>query len=507
VVIKLAILPITLATCLFTGLFGATPAPTDYAQWVDRYTDPNLKRAKTADDHPAQPPKVVITNVVNELETKSRPNVTYFKLLPNGEMWGISVSDSGVKSGNSDHTLSAGELKHLDELTAKLPDDHSQLPPPGRRIMLQFIDVDHLQTRIYDLANLPDGAWEILRMSRSRIPAWAPKFKPQSEIDTKDDETVGDFCLSPDGRRMFFALCNSGHRQVWDTASRQLVVATPGTGEAGSGAAFSPDGSLIIQGGTDCFCLDTATGKIIQKLSEPPSDGRLYDLSSPQFTPDGRFLALQDSRPSVDIYDTRTWQKVSGLPEIPENALQFIPSPNWSRSVIASKTEGIVLWDIIYRRKIAVLSANGYLSYASFSPDSSLVAVVIKPQKGLTDRDPRIRIFRTDTGGLVRELNLYETGTSDDVEGLLWSPEGHYVFAVIKPDFFFSTRELDAFNIQTGHFRGDFTSGAGTVCGLALLPGGDQLVAGCTNGKIYFWDLADGLKEIKAFEALLPPMQ
>jgi WD40 repeat protein len=59
------------------------------------------------------------------------------------------------------------------------------------------------------------------------------------------------------------------------------------------------------------------------------------------------------------------------------------------------------------------------------------------------------------------------------------------------------------FNVRTERHRGDFVDCPTDVIGMTLLPGGAQLVAGGSDGKIRFWDFKRGLDEIKELEASL----
>jgi WD40 repeat protein len=155
---------------------------------------------------------------------------------------------------------------------------------------------------------------------------------------------------------------------------------------------------------------------------------------------------------------------------------------------------------------MASFDESGYASHAVpravFSPDESLLATAVREKTG-NQRDCRIRLWRTDDGELRHELRPFEQTTCESVEGLVWTPDGDYLLGVTKAHAFYTSRGISVWNVETGRHRGELTGGASRINGIALLPARGQLVAGSSDGNIRFWDIAESLRQIRAFEASL----
>ena len=63
--------------------------------------------------------------------------------------------------------------------------------------------------------------------------------------------------------------------------------------------------------------------------------------------------------------------------------------------------------------------------------------------------------------------------------------------------------ESGVYNVDSGRHRGDFSGPVSNVKGFGILPELGQLVAGSNDGKIYFWDWEQGMKQIAEFESSL----
>jgi WD40 repeat protein len=57
--------------------------------------------------------------------------------------------------------------------------------------------------------------------------------------------------------------------------------------------------------------------------------------------------------------------------------------------------------------------------------------------------------------------------------------------------------------VKNGRQRGDFVGNPTDLNGFVLLADGSQLVTGCHDGRIRFWDFENGVNTIKKFERSL----
>jgi WD40 repeat protein len=81
--------------------------------------------------------------------------------------------------------------------------------------------------------------------------------------------------------------------------------------------------------------------------------------------------------------------------------------------------------------------------------------------------------------------------------------DGNYVLAAVKPNAFWSSRPVSIWSIKSGRHRGDLVGSPSNVNGIAILAGGTQLIAGCQDGNIRFWDFAAAMAKIREFERSL----
>ncbi len=420
--------------------------------------------------------------------------------------------------GGGPTTIPASDQKRLDKLLSKLPDDGARLPHPGRRVVLQVPEGGHCRARVYDRANAPDEILEILRLSRSGVRAWVPKFK--SEKDVPVNENCGMFAVPPN---RIATMDRSG--KFWDLATHKELMELPlSYGRNSQGIKFSPDGSLAVSAGfagwegNRCSVIDAKTGKVVRHFQEPMVGRQMGILRFPQFTADGRFLLLLCFQPDGNghvtvlprVYDTKTWVTRDKLPGFPENALTCIEAPKGKRAVVLLKGSVAALWDRERHREYAKLDEDVQIRQVAFSPDESMVAMATLHERGdgywprWTTWGYRIRIWKMATGELVHELYPFEQDACENVVGLQWTADGQYILAATKPS---GSYDINIWNVKSGRHRGNLTEGFSLAWGAVIVPD-ESRVAVCggvylgTKGVqlVRFWDLAAALKQIRAFE-------
>jgi len=423
----------------------------------------------------------------------------------------FQVSPRNVK-GSGPERLPNENVKKLNQLIAHLPDDGSRLPPPGRLLVIRVATGDDVLVRVYDRADAPDEILEILRLTQSRIMSWAPSIEPLSKWSAGDYSSYGGFSLYADGTQIVSSGANGPFR-IWDAESFALLkelslsfIPLP-NGYAKNptpvfGLTFSPDRSLVVVDGMGQVDVrDARSWEGIRQLAEPDIGRERHGLTCPIFTPDGHFLLLQSDEPAVRIFDTRTWNKVDTIPGMAPGAVAYFPAPNGDRAIYASKSGSIGLWDANAHREVAELDTSGRILRVSFSPDESLVAVLTLHQNNTTNapNNYRFRIWRVSNGEFAHELRPFEQ-PAFEIVGILWWPNGKYLLAATRSDFFFTTRGVGIWNVETGRFRGEFSGCIASVYGFALLPDGKRLVEGCGDGTVFVWDAASAIAKIGQFE-------
>lgn len=414
------------------------------------------------------------------------------RVAPSGGIWHTYGSDLGGKQSIGG-VLDPAALKRLNELLMKLPGDGTRLPPAGRRVMVEAIVAGCKMVRVYDRMGEPDEVLEVLRLSGSGIRAQVLSFKPQSAIDTHPSEGSGFQCVSPDGRQIISGY-SGGPIRIWDPRTHAMLKENHRADVPLDCMTYSPDGSLaVVSNAIVSALLETKTWTCLRTFKEPFINGSSFGLSDPRFTPDGRYLVFEYGQPCLRIFDTHTWEQVPRLPDVPEDTLQYIEASSKRCAVIRSKSGGVRLWDLERHAVIAKLDNDTEIEEAAFAPDDSLVAVAT------AERGPRV--WRTDSGVLVRELRVFELDNPVTVRRLVWSPDGRYLLGATRGEHLFVPPTMCIWNVQTGRHCGELAGVASEYNGLAFLAGGGELVAGCGDGRICFWDFAGVEKEIGTFES------
>jgi hypothetical protein len=299
------------------------------------------------------------------------------------------VSPRAVQGGGSDR-LPAEEStkikKLIENLRAHPPDDYAQLPPPGRRLVLQVKDGRKLLARVYDRADIPDPVLEILGLIGAINGPLTMNFAPST---TGTPEELGEQAIPAQA---------TGIRIVHprDPVTKGLRADT-------ITLAFSPDRSMTVTrylpfDPGKIVVTDTKQSGVMFATSSYFLERRSIDIFDASFTPDGRYLLLLSNLPAIYIYDSKTWQPVDTLPRLPSGAVAYYPSPDWRHAVVVSKTGEVNLWDGSEARNLAALNLDGELQNVSFSPDQSLVAITsVKVNKDQSSTF-HLRIWETKTG-------------------------------------------------------------------------------------------------------------
>jgi WD40 repeat protein len=508
--LSIRILSVALLFCAAHAQVAQTKLPeinqtaSGYEDWIKPYKLASTRYRFSAN---GTQPKLIISVVI---EREPDANEKHSFLLGNEKsISGLEISGEGKVAyfsqspldpkGSCCSQIDKDELERIGQLLANLPDDHSRLPPNGRRLVLQIPSGDKYDVRVYDLANAPNTVLELLRLTKSGIRSHVLWFTPETEWKASD--SVYGLAVISDEQQIISSGLN-GPIKIWDADSHILIR------EAGkpqdvpfTGLILSPDDSTaVIEGWGVIGLIDTRTWQSSRVIEEPFIERKRDQLSNPQFIKNGRFLLLESDEPALHIYDTKTRKRRSTLPEIPANAIAYYPSPSWNHAVYQSADNQIIFLDVTSQQNIALLD-RAKIKYVAFSHDESQVAVVtFHPGQGNEFPRDRIRIWNADNGKFVKELFPFERDFCESVEGIMWSPDGKYILVANKADIFFTSRGISIWNVETSRHRGELSGCPTKLNGLGFLRGKTKVVAGCGDGIIRIWDLANALIKIGEFE-------
>ena len=189
-------------------------------------------------------------------------------------------------------------------------------------------------------------------------------------------EPTGAFnqTLSPDGKRI--ALPRRDEIRLYDTTTGEMVQRIHHKGIPGWSIAFAPDGkSIALNDLSDTiFLYDTATGKLIRELKRP-GDARMQVV----FSPDGRFLVSMPQRPpaekgEVSIWSVKDGKEVHRWTHPFSLGMSAAFSPDGKRVAIGDSRWGLVLWDVETGKEVRRLSPPGGAAQIAFSPDGKVLA-------------------------------------------------------------------------------------------------------------------------------------
>ena len=327
--------------------------------------------------------------------------------------------------------------------------------------------------------------------------------------------------FSRDGKRLF-ASCSRVAITVWDVSTGKEAVGVKRPGIPFSGMfALGRDGQLLME--------TLSRPQRILTMWEPTSARKVFTLplriglSSADFSPDGRFVALGGRDGMVKLLDAKTGQEVRGLGQLggPARTLAFSPdgkrlaagvnrgvalkvwdvgtgqealaveAPSsgrlvWSpdgRFLATNSGKAVNLWDSHTGKMVASLETRfGVADLMTFSPDGERLAVGERLGVG---GNGLIRIW--DVG---KRRELFAIPLLGYLQSLTYSPDGKFLAAGVG-------NEVKLFDARTGPGVLVIRRDNGWALSVSFSPDSRQLAATYGDGTVRFYETATG-REVQA---------
>lgn len=182
-----------------------------------------------------------------------------------------------------------------------------------------------------------------------------------------DHENADRLDLSPDGRWLATGTWQGKGVKVWDVARAKLAAALPVEGSAE--VVFKPDGTQLLTASGEEYALwETGTWRRLSRIGRSQS-GSLPGMAA--FSPDGRVLALAQTRSSVQLVDPEAGRTYATLePPEPRNVSGIRFSGDGRRLALALNSPRILAWDLyLLRQGLAGLGLDWASPGADAAPD------------------------------------------------------------------------------------------------------------------------------------------
>jgi WD40 repeat protein len=231
------------------------------------------------------------------------------------------------------------------------------------------------------------------------------------------------------------------------------------------------------------------------ELIFPPDGRRGIFATYIGFNPDKSRFLLETNAPEIHEYETKTWKLVSDAALVPQEAIHYVPSLDWTRGIALSANGKAYVWDASAHRMIATLETSGQVQSASFSPRGDMLALTSGPGVG---RPARLTLWDANSGHLLRELWPVRWGSMAQGAPLWWD-NGRLIIAAIRgnigPD-----NGIGVWDVSTGRFQGRLDA-----CSAApVVAEGNRLLQNCQLGEVLEWNAESVQKDIRGNADQIP---
>ncbi len=226
--------------------------------------------------------------------------------------------------------------------------------------------------------------------------------------------------------------------------------------------------------------------------------GHSSNVSSIDFSPDGKYLASGSSDKNIKIWEVQTGREIRTF--VANDMVDSVVFSPDGKSLLSLESKGAAkLWDVKTGKEIRTLRQGGkaLLTVAvAFSPDGALIAAACGPDEKASGDDlsfRTIQLFDVKTGRRIKIL----TGHTSNIHTIAFSPDGKYLASGSETELLGKAKKdntVRLWNVKSGKEVHRFVGHTKGVSKVVFSPDG-QLVASIGEDRnIFFWDTKKGEK-------------
>lgn len=337
------------------------------------------------------------------------------------------------------------------------------------------------------VAFAPDGEGLVAGNGEGDIFGWAlpsatPLFKPIHGAHTSD---VWKLEFSPRGDR-FATASSDATSMVLEYPSGHIVgPAFSGVGGIND-VAFTPDGDLLVGGGSDgaLHLWDLSH----DRLAGSTASGHSQPIIDVELSADGRLLATLGRDQLIRLWTLgKSYPLAQEHPVFGKSARGLAISADGSSMAVGNDTGAVQVWTLAGDARPMRLTGHSRPVWAiAFSPDSKFLAT--------GDRSGELRLWNLASGDLrwsvaVGQGSVWSLVFIDDGRRLVTASDGG----------------VQLRTAQTGAAEASLEQRGGNITRAALSPDGRSLAVAATDGRVRLWDLANATmtREIAAEDGVV----
>lgn len=295
---------------------------------------------------------------------------------------------------------------------------------------------------------------------------------------------VTDVAWSPDGGR--FASTSWDRKAIeWEAATGKLLYELPGHGDFIDDATFSPDGKTLVTASEDKSAMvwDVGPSREVLAVQQP------YALLPAGYNADRKHFATVDAHGEVKIWDAKTLQSLQTLDSNIEISGfgQLILSPDQKLVAAGTQPTTMTVWDLTSGKQIFTLTPgkDGFATGASFSPDSSRLAVAFNDAQG-----PQVGIWDSRSGKPLATLVLAsQPGTF--LQGVVWSPDSKRIVAS------YANGTVQVWIASTGTFLFQLAGHTNYIWHVLYSPDGSKIATASRDGMTIVYRADSGAELVR----------